>query len=806
MVTTANRKQPVPFIADQKLIVLKKKSDEASIEEKWRWLQPQTFRWRRNEKENQKPEFALSEHWDWEEPAADESADHRRRLLTDLTQRLMVITDNAGRGKTVSAEQVQYLLHQTHPGHLCLLVDFAALPARVDDYFGHIPEQSKFVEWFRSTAATAAADINAVARLIDQRLRSGQFTLVIDAFDQTDPDKTITSQAEALNQLLIRHPSLRCVCTGRPTTIIDQFWGPLFSRDEWLFVQVSEFDAEQAQRMVGEKRWKHLEKVKAKDLLVPRSLEAIRRIPIENLSGLRTASQVYWRSLTHTLDSARINQNSERLRSADGTWTLETIDALLLFALLGFECNRQGYLNGVSSGEPFRLFLDVLWKRHKDLLQDELGIISKRHLREQLKILARLNAEIDFAALDHSGISQVIFQSRTLQDFFAALWMCNYASAADRAWFASQRYVRWDAKTHTHYQMWKLACQMPNEPHGSMLSRLDTYYVKAMASLFQPSKVDEPAGRSAEMMWHCWPNMLQIAANSTTIQSETDVLQTTRELQREVAAGGTTESASVPRDKDRPGKAQQRAKEILQGFLGEYDKRRREGEGSETGRLCAEFENWFVQIQPDEAHWKDGVEGVDPRVLSEVKMPYRMAKYTLTNGLFRLFDPSLDERYEAVGEEFGFNLAKYAARPRVPVVAIDWFDAWVVALWFGSELPCEWQWEYACRAGSRADYSVGNGKELTKGDARFDLRWSDLATEVDAFKIGNRWGLYQMHGNVWEWCANWYDENEAFRSVRGGAFHDLPQYCRSGSRGRGNPADSDHDYGVRLSSSFRMAV
>ena len=553
MNTRARKKKPVPFIPDQKLIVLTKKTDSsAAIQEKWKWLQPQTFRWRRNKKENQQPEFALSDDWAWEAPEADHALDHRLDLLTNLEQRLMVITDNAGRGKTVAAEQVQYLLHQTHHGHLCLLVDFAALPPQVDNYFGHSPEQSKFVEWFRNTAVTADADIHAVARLIDQRLRSEQLTLVIDAFDQTDPDPQITSQAEALNQLLMRYPSLRCVCTGRPTTIMDQFWGPLFSQADWLFVQVSEFDDEQAERMVGKERFKHLKKVEAEELLVPRSLEAICEIPIENLPGLRTASQIYWRCLTHTLDSARIGQNDERLHSADGTWTLETSDALLLFALLGFECNRQGFLNGVRSGEPFRVFLDALWTRHKAFLSDELGIISKRHLREQLKILARLNAEIDFAALDHSGISQVIFQSRTLQDFFAALWMCNYASPADREWFASQRYIRWNSKTHTHYQMWKLACQMPNEPHGSLLSRLDTYYVEAMASLFQPSKADEPAVRSTEMIWRCWPAMLQIADNSGTMQTETDVLQATRKLQRAVAAGGTTESASVPGDKDRP--------------------------------------------------------------------------------------------------------------------------------------------------------------------------------------------------------------------------------------------------------------
>jgi len=101
-------------------------------------------------------------------------------------------------------------------------------------------------------------------------------------------------------------------------------------------------------------------------------------------------------------------------------------------------------------------------------------------------------------------------------------------------------------------------------------------------------------------------------------------------------------------------------------------------------------------------------------------------------------------------------------------------------------IPAEW--EYACRAGTTTAYSFGNtdhgmGDYAWYGGFRGDGNITDdkFAHAVKS-KKPNQWGLYDMHGNVWEWCENRHESN-ASRVVRGGAWNDSPADCRSAYRG-----------------------
>jgi len=746
---------PLPFIADHCLLELVCKRTDATLEEQRQWLRPETFRWRRDDERFKEAPDGLVESWAWEK------VPDRTNFLAAVEPRLRVITVNAGAGKTMAALQSQYLLQQVHSDLLCILVNFSHLPITADELWGPDPEDSCLVRWFREKVGTKDAAPKDVAGLIGYKIRTGKLMLIVEAFDQTTSGKHIKDIASALQKFLELYPKVRCICTGRPHAIVDQCWEPLFQYDTWQFVQVEAFSKEQAEAFVGADRWKLCQRLDATELFVPRSLEAIRNIqPIERLKDIRTASQLYWRSLVYTLDKARDRQNPNMFRML-GEWEIKTHHALQLFALLAFECNRQGCLDGVQSGMPFREFFDELWRRHKEYLHEEYGITSKPKLEEMLTTLARLNTEIDFAAFDHEGISQVIFQNRTLQDFLAAIWMSTHATPKDRGWFNKQKFVRWSESTHTHYQMWKLTVEMPNEWQGSMMARFDKAYIKAVRSLFVRSTSERPAVRSTEMIWRCWPLLTEIARQ----QNET-------------------------------GRA---AQAVLVTFTGEYPKVLQGSRDAATRRICSDFESWFVDIDPKAPKWAVGDVDDDDEPLPVVSRRYRMAKHTVTNELFALFDPDLSRRYEVKGSEWGVDLSAYSLRHRVPVVAIDWYDAWCVANWLGAELPTESEWEYACRAGQRTKYSVGDGSTLTKSDARFGEATKALATEVDAFRKGNSWGLYQMHGNVSEWCMSWYDKNEASRCLRGGAFYFNPENCRSAFRVRRNPTLSYDYVGVRLS-------
>lgn len=155
-----------------------------------------------------------------------------------------------------------------------------------------------------------------------------------------------------------------------------------------------------------------------------------------------------------------------------------------------------------------------------------------------------------------------------------------------------------------------------------------------------------------------------------------------------------------------------------------------------------------------------------------------------------------------------------------PVINVTWFDAVRFCDWLSKtegrkyRLPTEAEWEYACRAGSTTRFNFGDDSEqLTRFAACYDAEtgkvfpdWLPFATSssdkfsftapVGSFKP-NAWGLYDMHGNVWEWCSDWHDANYYSISPtddpqgpvdgevkvrRGGSWHTWSFYCRSSFR------------------------
>jgi formylglycine-generating enzyme required for sulfatase activity len=125
-------------------------------------------------------------------------------------------------------------------------------------------------------------------------------------------------------------------------------------------------------------------------------------------------------------------------------------------------------------------------------------------------------------------------------------------------------------------------------------------------------------------------------------------------------------------------------------------------------------------------------------------------------------------------------------------------------------LPTEAEWEYACRAGSKTAYSFGESAQSLGDYAWFDGNANGQTHPVGE-KKPNAWGLYDMHGNVWEWCSDWYCENltgavsdptgpreGSHRVGRGGGWSTLAEFCRSAYRFRYCPSFRNADYGFRL--------
>ncbi|MCA8989873.1 MAG: formylglycine-generating enzyme family protein, partial [Planctomycetaceae bacterium] len=129
---------------------------------------------------------------------------------------------------------------------------------------------------------------------------------------------------------------------------------------------------------------------------------------------------------------------------------------------------------------------------------------------------------------------------------------------------------------------------------------------------------------------------------------------------------------------------------------------------------------------------------------------------------------------------------------------------------FVYRLPTEAEWEYACRAGSWTSYSFGNDESKLDDYAWYNKN-SKNSTHPVGQKMPNDWGLYDMHGNVFEWCQDWYD-NYFQRDVtdpmgpsegghwvrRGGSWNSNSDNCRSAFRGRSSLYSGKERDGFRV--------
>jgi formylglycine-generating enzyme required for sulfatase activity len=140
----------------------------------------------------------------------------------------------------------------------------------------------------------------------------------------------------------------------------------------------------------------------------------------------------------------------------------------------------------------------------------------------------------------------------------------------------------------------------------------------------------------------------------------------------------------------------------------------------------------------------------------------------------------------------------------------------------GYRLPTEAEWEYACRAGTTTPFHTGKG--ISDSEANFMNSYgynSDASGRVtggyrqetiavNSFKP-NQWGLFDMHGNVWEWCWDWYGEygtsaaenptgavSGSYRVNRGGGWNDFPKHIRSAYRAATPPDNGSFNIGFRL--------
>jgi formylglycine-generating enzyme required for sulfatase activity len=123
------------------------------------------------------------------------------------------------------------------------------------------------------------------------------------------------------------------------------------------------------------------------------------------------------------------------------------------------------------------------------------------------------------------------------------------------------------------------------------------------------------------------------------------------------------------------------------------------------------------------------------------------------------------------------------------------YDEWeLTAGANGYRLPIGAEWEYACRAMTMTNYACGD----SDSDLATYAVFGTTSTQRGASKLCNAWGLFDMHGNVWEWCWNAFEAEGSDRVYRGGSWDFFAWHCRSPYRYGGPPANRYSNLGFRV--------
>ncbi len=194
---------------------------------------------------------------------------------------------------------------------------------------------------------------------------------------------------------------------------------------------------------------------------------------------------------------------------------------------------------------------------------------------------------------------------------------------------------------------------------------------------------------------------------------------------------------------------------------------------------------------------------------------FYLGKFPITNEQYGMF---LEANPEA--PEPAYWADRRYNQPRQPVVFVSWDDAQKFAQWAGLRLPSEAEWEYACRAGTTTRYYSGDSEDdLNK------VGWCSFNSGEKLHSVGekepNTFGLYDMHGNVWEWVEDdWHTDYKRApkdgsawvgrkrgteRVMRGGSWASSDRDCRSSSRDGFTPEAYNLGLGFRLAKSLTLA-
>ncbi len=252
---------------------------------------------------------------------------------------------------------------------------------------------------------------------------------------------------------------------------------------------------------------------------------------------------------------------------------------------------------------------------------------------------------------------------------------------------------------------------------------------------------------------------------------------------------------------------------------------------------AGEFMMGSPEDEPERESWGKGTESPQHNV--RIVRPFAAGRLAVTRGQFAAFVNNTQHKTEGgayiwKGDKWehdpngSWRNPGFAQDDTHPVVCVNWHDAKAYAAWLSNQtnhdyrLLTEAEWEYACRAGTGGPFWWGSS--ITTAQANYDGNyvykggggkgeWRKSTVPAGHF-AANPWGLYNVHGNAWEWCEDvWHDTyngapadgsawlqggDAATRVLRGGSWNSNPRYLRSAFRVRITPENRDWNLGLRV--------
>lgn len=567
---------------------------------------------------------------------------------------------------------------------------------------------------------------------------------------------------------------------------------------------------------------------------------------------------------------------SGRLKPDEQLRLLEQVLSLLAFQMLLDE-NYNGLLDDGRHREikafEERAQIRFCYELNTSLEADRLLPASvRKSLDKQLN--ARLD-EWDWAIrvlktieLNHRSVTEayqpqrIAFRSRKVLECYAARYLTNYATDSDR--IALQDFLG-DAQWN---ETWSLAIQMPT-------CEIDPQVISAAFQVLFAVPPRHP--RPTEHMFHAWQLMTRDPERYPGLE---ETMQSYRQQFRDILSGEapvpTLKLSAGAEEPTRLNRAQRAAELICEEDLNRLSRELRSpvpgwweqikpkhaahslcSNGTSQSLLAKASTDtkrlsFLIGASPeDDSATEDekyAASDKESRWVERTIPAFQMATCCVTRAQYRLFDP----RREQENQTGDSGKERRSPEEDCPMTYVDWFDSYCFAMWLGEgyELPTEEQWEGAAWGGiNRAShrdavisvppYHVGftssevnhNGNHPIAGQKKsgylertLPVRWdadrqkrSDITNKPDAYQP-NGFGLWQVNGNVYEWCGSGWEGNlqlalermgkmiagdevgkRTFRVVRGGSCDFSVRSSRTSHRLRFNAESRSNSVGFRLS-------